>query len=46
MQGRTETAEEHKPEYLRMSQAERERQKREQEERPGKEVFQKGAQGG
>ena len=26
--------------------AERERQKREQEERPGKEVFQKGAQGG
>ena len=46
LQGRTETAEEHKPEYLRMSQAERERQKREQEERPGKEGFQKGAQGG
>ncbi|MCI9487580.1 MAG: tRNA (adenosine(37)-N6)-threonylcarbamoyltransferase complex dimerization subunit type 1 TsaB [Lachnospiraceae bacterium] len=46
LRGMTETAEEHKPEYLRMSQAERERKRREQEERPGKEVSQKGAQGG
>ena len=31
LQGKTETAEEHKPEYLRMSQAERERQKKREE---------------
>ena len=33
LEGRTETAAEHKPEYLRLSQAERERAEREKAER-------------